>query len=105
MSREEKMAFVAGLDAAEVSYPMHYAALPQDRRRELESGAARSMADGLGFSLYGNLPFLIWLELEHSLSRVALEGYEAVVRLLEKERLDNPFLVTLVQYDPSNDAP
>jgi Fe-S-cluster containining protein len=105
MSREEKMAFILGLDAAEVSFPMHYVAFPQDRGRELESGAARSMADSIGFSLYGNLPFLIWLGIEHSLSTLALEGYEAVVRLLEKERLDNPYLVTLAQYDPSNGTP
>jgi len=104
LSRKEKMAFIAGLDAAEVSFPMHYAAFPQDRGRELESDAARSMAESLGFSLYGNLPFLIWLELDHSLSTVALEGYEAIVHLLERERLDNPCLVTLVQHDPGNVA-
>jgi hypothetical protein len=103
MSREEKAAFIAGLDVTEVSFPMHYAAVPQDRGQELERTAARSMTSALGFSLYGNLPFLIWLEQEYHLSKVALEGSGAVINLLEREGLANPFLVTLEEGDANGD--
>jgi Fe-S-cluster containining protein len=95
LSREEKAAFIAGLDSAEVSFPMHYAKTPREQAEAIEAEAARTMTDFLGFSLYGSLPFLIWLELEHDLGRVALDGRSAVVDLLLRKRLDNPFLVSL----------
>jgi Fe-S-cluster containining protein len=95
ISPSEKLAFIAGLDISVVSFPMHYVAATQDLGQELENRAARRMAKRFGFSLYGSLAFLIYLELEHRLSKVLPKGYEATTRLLEKEGLNVPFLVML----------
>ena len=97
LTAEEKAAFIAGLDLTAVSFPMHYLAASQVRGQELESRAARGMADRFGFSLYGSLPILVFLEREHGLSRIAAQGYEPVMALLEKTGLDSPFLVMVDQ--------
>jgi hypothetical protein len=52
------------------------------------------MADRLGFSLYGNLPFLVFLEQELRLSAAIHQGYEATAMLLERAGLHLPFLIT-----------
>jgi hypothetical protein len=53
------------------------------------------MLDTFGFTLSGNLPFLVWLEKEYRLSAVAAQGHAATLALLEKEGLNLPFLVSL----------
>ena len=95
ISQSEKLAFIAGLDISVVSFPMHYVAATQDLGQELETLAVRRMARRFGFSLYGSLPFLVFLELEHRLSKVVPEGPEATTRFLEKEGLNIPILVML----------
>ncbi len=94
LSGEEKRAFVESLDPAVVSFPMHYVAASQERGQELECGAGRRMAERLGFALYGNLPYLVFLELELQLSNVMLNGYEATALALERQGLNLPFLLT-----------
>lgn len=95
LSPEEKRTFVESLDTTVVSFPMHYVAALQELGQELEARAARRMSDRLGFSLYGTLPFLVYLEREHRLSRTALQGYDATARYLEQEGLLLPFLIML----------
>ncbi len=94
LSGEEKRAFIESLDPAVVAFPMHYVAASQERGQELEYHAVRRMKELLGFSLYGNLPFLVFLEEYLRLSRVMLDGYEATAMALERAGLLLPFLVT-----------
>jgi hypothetical protein len=94
LSSEEKRAFIERLDPSVVSFPMHYVAASQERGQELEFRSARRMTEQLGFSFYGSLPFLVFLERELQLSGAMLEGYEATVLLLERAGLRLPFLIT-----------
>lgn len=93
----EKQAFLSSLDPHLVAWPSHYLAAPRDLGQEHESAAFWGMHDGFGFTLSGNLPFLVWLEREYRLSTVAAKGHSAVLRVLEKEQLRLPFLVNLTQ--------
>lgn len=93
LSTEEKRAFVGGLDREIVSFPMHYAALPQELGRELESMTARRTADRFGVMLYGTLPFLTYLQLEHGMAEIVAKGYDAVAGFLRQREFDQPFLV------------
>jgi hypothetical protein len=93
----EKQAYLSSLDPAVVAWPTHYLAAPSDLGQELESAAFWRMHDTFGFSLDGNLPFLVWLERKYRLSEVAEKGLAAVLALLEKERLNLPFLININQ--------
>ncbi|RNC67461.1 MAG: zinc/iron-chelating domain-containing protein [Desulfuromonadales bacterium] len=95
LTTEEKRSFVESLDRTVVGFPMHYVAATQERGLELEARTARAMDERFGFSLYGNLPVLIFLEREHELSRVITQGYAATMRTLERAGLFNPFLVSV----------
>jgi hypothetical protein len=89
----EKQAYLSSLDPALVAWPTHYLAAPRDLGQELESATFWRMQDSFGFTLSGNLPFLVWLEMKYRLSEVAEKGQAAVLALLKKERLNLPFLV------------
>lgn len=91
----EKQAYLSSLDPAVVAWPTHYLAAPRDLAQEVEAAAAWRMFDTFGFTLSGNLPFLVWLEKEYRLSAVAAQGHAATLALLEKEGLNLPFLVSL----------
>jgi hypothetical protein len=87
---------MASLDRSAVAFPTHYAATPQDIGRELEEATLRQMETVYTFSLIGSLPWLVWLELEHSLSSRLSEGSEAVQSYLASKKLTNPFLIVVV---------
>ncbi|GFE59308.1 YkgJ family cysteine cluster protein [Geobacter sp. AOG1] len=95
LSSEEKRAFVESLDRNVTSFPLHYVAATQDRGRALETETAENMASRFGFSLYGNLPFLVHLEREHHLSRIIPQGIGTTTSFLDQNGLLNPFLVTV----------
>ena len=95
LSSEIKRAFVESLDKGVTSFPLHYVAATQDRGQELEAETSRQMAERIGFSLYGNLPFLVYLEREHHLSRIIPQGYEVTTSFLHQNGLLNSFLVVL----------
>ena len=94
LTSEEKSAFVESLDLTAVSFPMHYVAATQNMGQELESQSDRRMARQYGFSLYGNLTVLIFLELEHRLGEVVCKGWEATEQLLEQAGVNSPYLVS-----------
>lgn len=91
----EKQAYLSSLDPAVVAWPTHYLAASRDLAREMEGASARRLRDTLGFTLSGNLPFLVWLEQEYRLSAAAAAGRTATLALLEKEGLHLPFLLSL----------
>lgn len=94
LSREEKQSFVESLDQSVVAFPMHYVKATQDLGQDFENCAAGRMAEAFGFSLYGNLPVLVFLEREHRLSEAAAGGVDAVRDLVERAGCNHPFLVT-----------
>ena len=83
----------AGLDRSVVDFPTHYLAAPREIGRQLESEALLEMAQAFGFSLSGNLPYLVWLEKNYRLSEKIGEGKEATGALLESAGLDLPFVI------------
>jgi len=91
----ERQLFMAGLDRAVVDFPTHYLAEPREIARELEGAGLAAMERIFGFSLAGNLPYLVWLEKHYALSQRCAEGYAAVTALLEMEELNLPFILRL----------
>jgi len=92
---EEKQAFIESLDRNVVAFPMHYVCATQDIGQEVETGLAQQMTKHFGFSLYGNFPVLIYLEIEHHLSETIRQGYDATFSLLNREGFAHPFLTTI----------
>jgi len=95
LGSQEKQAFMESLDRSAVAFPTHYAATPQEVGQELEEATLKQMETVYGFSLLGALPWLVWLELEHQLSRRLAGGPDAVQEYLAAEGLANPFLIVL----------
>lgn len=93
LSAGEKTGFMDSLDQAVVSFPVHYVASTQEMGQALEELAGQTMLHRLGFSLSGNLPFLVWLEREHNLSQLLVNGYEATMAKLQENGLFSPFLL------------
>jgi Fe-S-cluster containining protein len=91
----EKQLFMAGLDRAVVDFPTHYLAEPRESARELEGAGLLAMERAFGFSLAGNLPYLVWLEKHYALSQRCAEGFAAVTAFLEAEGLNLPFVLHL----------
>ena len=97
LSPAEKTAFIDSLDRSAVSFPMHYLAATRDLGQSLEDHAAMAMTARFGFSLSGNLPFLVYLELEHRLSGIVPQGCRVTMNVLEQSGLFHPFLVSPVE--------
>jgi len=95
LSSKEKQIFMESLDQSAVAFPTHYAATPQEIGRELEEAALRQMETVYGFALIGSLPWLAWLELEHTISSRLPDGRQAVQDYLENQGLLNQFLVVI----------
>ena len=93
---QSRQTFMAHLDRAAVAFPTHYAATPQEMGQELEQATLKQMETVYGCSLLGSLPWLVWLELEHSISNQLHNGPAALRRLLDSNRLLHPFLAVLL---------
>ncbi|GLI37454.1 YkgJ family cysteine cluster protein [Geobacter hydrogenophilus] len=96
LSREEKRAFMESLDQTVTAFPMHYVKATQDMGQEFEERSAGRMIEAFGFSLYGNLPALVFLEREHRLSEAAATGRDAVREVVERAGYSHPFLVSFL---------
>ncbi len=95
MPREEKQSFMESLDRTLVAFPTHYVGATQEFGQEMESGLAQQMSEQFGFSLYGNFPVLMYLEIEHNLSQTIQKGHDATLSLLNREGFAHPFLTML----------
>lgn len=93
LSTAEKTAFIEGLDRQAVAFPMHYLAASRDLGQQFESQAALALAASFGFTLSGNLPFLIYLEKEHGFGSIMCRGYSFTMDFLRQAGLFNPFLI------------
>lgn len=95
LTSQEKQAFMALLDRSMVAFPTHYAATPQEIGQDLEEATLRQMETVYGFSLLGSLPWLVWLEQEHHLSKLLPEGRASLESYLERQGLLNQFLIII----------
>ena len=91
----EKEAFMSSLDREVVAFPTHYAAVPQQLATELEGELNHAMQESFGCRVSGNLPLLVWLELNHNLSTQLTESIQATRERLSSLRLDLPFIIRL----------
>jgi Fe-S-cluster containining protein len=94
-SMEEKRNFIDLLDQSAVAFPTHYAATPQEIGEELEKVCLKQMETAYGFSISGSLPWLVWLELEYSLSAILLKGEEYLKEYLNSRNLLNQYLILI----------
>lgn len=92
LSHEQKQQFMEQLDRSVVAFPTHYAATLQELAQELELAHLREMEQDYGCSLLGNLPWLVWLALEHQLDELLMSGGAAVRSYLAEHGLDSPYL-------------
>ncbi|MBE0599430.1 MAG: YkgJ family cysteine cluster protein, partial [Desulfuromonadales bacterium] len=87
----EKQAFLSSLDRAVVAWPTHYAEAPQEAGRAAEEETLWRLRELFGFSVTGNLPYLLWLEQEIGLSTLMVQGRGAVEKVLVERKLQVPY--------------
>ena len=91
----ERRVFMDGLDRSVVAFPMHYVAVTQELGQQYELESSRIMEDAVGFTLYGSLAYLVYLEKEHGLGEVVARGYVATLEMLRHKGLLSRFLVIM----------
>ncbi len=91
----EKQLFMAGLNRDLVDFPTHYLAGPRRIGEQMEAEALLTMAQTFGFSISGNLPYLVWLEKTYRLHEKIAAGRAVTEQFLQEEKLDAPFLIML----------
>ncbi len=79
----ERQAFLNSLDPA-AAFPTHYLAAPQELALELENRISQATAERFGFAVTGDLPYLVWLEVEQGLSGIAPQEMRTDMRFLFK---------------------
>lgn len=97
MANSEKQSFMASLDRGVVDFPMHYVAATREFGQNHETEISKTMMAKLGFAIYGNLPLLTLLNIEYDFADTVIKGYEATMKLLEREGLYHPYLITLYE--------
>lgn len=95
LASDEKQRYMECLDRSVVAFPTHYAATPQQLAQELELAHLREMEQDCGCSLLGNLPWLVWLVLEHRLYDLLTSGPAAVRSHLAECGLASPYLLVV----------
>ncbi len=89
----EKQAFLSSLDPALVSFPSHYLAAPQDEGAALQAAIGDTMIQHYGFSLTGNLQWLLGLELKYELSRALATDSCQIKEWLSDQQQRYPYLL------------
>ena len=92
LSSEEKQTYVESLDRTVTDFPLHYVASTRETGGEMEARSLTLMRQKFGFSLYGNMPVLVYLVREKGLAEAALVGREAVEAVAVQAGLAHPFL-------------
>jgi hypothetical protein len=72
---------------------MHYLASSQDAGQQLEAQTSLQMLKEFGFSLYGNMPVLVYLFTAYDLSESFAKGADSVLAVAVSAGLDSPFLL------------
>lgn len=92
MPADEKERYLAAQDRSVTSFPLHYAASPQETGRDFEARQLAHMQELFGFSCYGCMPVLVTLVHRHGLAAAA--SREQAERLAAAAGFANPLLVT-----------
>lgn len=100
LDSSQKQDFMNSLDRSVVAFPMHYSAAAQEMALEAEAELVEEMHEQFGYSLYGNLPVLVHMELKYRLSRRLSEGRRTIETLLAREGVHHPFLTLLSDKGP-----
>jgi len=95
LSHQHKQQFMEQLDRSVVAFPTHYAATPQEVAQELELAHLNEMEQDYGCSLLGNLPWLVWLTLEHRLDELLTSGTVGLRSYLTAHGLASPYLAVV----------
>jgi len=102
MGSEEKQAFMDSLDREVVAFPTHYIELTREIGQNLETEISEFMTRNLGFSIYGNLPFMVFLNKEYGFEEIVYNGYDETIAFLDRKRLNQPYLISLSVNMPSD---
>lgn len=94
LTSTQKQEYAQSLDQSVTDYPLHYVALTSETGREMEARALTIMQQQFGFSLYGNMPVLVYLVLEKGLADAAPIGRNASEAVVSKAGFAHPFLVS-----------
>lgn len=95
LTAAEKQLFIENLDRSAVAFPTHYAATMQEMGQELELAILSEMERHYGYSLLGNLPWLVWLIREHGAETLLATGAVPVQRLLTAQGGFSPYLTVI----------
>jgi Fe-S-cluster containining protein len=89
----QKQAYVESLDRSATDFPLHYVASTRETGSEMEARALALMRTQFGFSLYGNMPVLVYLVREKGLAEMALIGRNEMEAVAATAGLNHPFLI------------
>lgn len=90
----EREAFMSSLDRSQVAFPTHYLAAPQQAGARWELQAMAAMENLWGFSVSGNLVFMVFLEQQMGLSRLIPQGLQITLAALDAAGFNRPYLIS-----------
>jgi hypothetical protein len=93
LTSAEKLAFVESLDPTAAAFPMHYLACTRNAGQQLEAQLSLQMLQEYGFSLYGNMPVLVYLFTEYDLFDSFGKGADNVMAAAAAAGLASSFLL------------
>lgn len=93
LTGEQKQEYALSLDRSVTDFPLHYVASTRETGGEMEARALALMRTQFGFSLYGNMPVLVYLAREKGLAEAAVLGRDAAEAVAVKAALAHPFLM------------
>ena len=91
----DKQAYESSLDLEVVAWPSHYVAATQDLGRDLEETLLASMQQQKGWSLSGNFPLMVWLELSCQLNGRDIKCTQELRDILAARQIDSNLLLTI----------
>lgn len=97
LDSSEKQEFMDSLDQTVVAFPMHYAAAPQEMAADVEASLNQAMRDEFGYTVYGNMPLLVHMELKHRLSSRLTDGRREIEALFTAEGVGHPLLALIAE--------
>ncbi len=95
LDRWDKQAYENSLDLQVVAWPSHYVAATQALGQGLEESLLATMQQEKGWSLSGNFPLMVWLELNCQLNGRDFRNPQELRNLLAARKLDSSLLLTI----------
>lgn len=88
----QKQEYVESLDRSVTDFPLHYVASTRETGGEMEARALDLMLQQFGFTLYGNMPVLVYLVHKKGLAEAAAIGRDAAETLAAESGFGHQFL-------------